>query len=86
MGTRISSLMLVGALLVLWGSGYPASAQTEANKAIVQRVVDEIWNQGNLAAVDELYHRHYGHYDPNFTQADDLAGLLDCLRQFGRTV
>ncbi len=28
---------------------------TEENKAIVRRYYEEVWNQGNLAAVDELY-------------------------------
>ena len=53
----------------------PAAALVADNKALVQRAVDEVWNQGNLAAADELYHGHYGHYDPNFQQADDLPGL-----------
>lgn len=45
------------------------------NKALVQQVVDEVWNQGNLAITSKLYHNHYAHYDPNFFQADDLEGL-----------
>jgi steroid delta-isomerase-like uncharacterized protein len=28
---------------------------TEGNKALVRREVDEVWNQGNLAAADELF-------------------------------
>lgn len=32
---------------------------TEANKAIVQRWVDEVWNQRNAAAIDDLTAPHY---------------------------
>lgn len=59
-------------------SAPPASATSGAdNKALVRKAMEEVWNQGNLVAVDQLYHPHYGHYDPNFQQADDLAGLKE---------
>ncbi len=39
--------------LVLYTGGARMSA--EENKAIVHRYYEEVWNQGNLAVVDELY-------------------------------
>lgn len=36
---------------------------TEENKAIARRLIEEAWNQGNLAAVDELLaHDHVPHH------------------------
>ncbi len=29
---------------------------TEENKTLVRRLIEEVWNQGNLAVFDELYH------------------------------
>lgn len=36
----------------------------EENKTIVCRVMDEAWNQGNLAAIDELYAADYVDHAP----------------------
>jgi predicted ester cyclase len=37
---------------------------TEDNKAIVRRMYEEVWNKGNVAAVDELFAPHYvNHFD-----------------------
>ncbi len=36
---------------------------TEENKALARRIIEEGWNQGNLATVDELMaHDHVGHH------------------------
>ena len=32
---------------------------TQANKAIVRRLIEEAWNQGNLDVIDELVSPHY---------------------------
>lgn len=37
---------------------------SEANKAIVRRGFEEIWNKGNLAAVDEMYATNFVLHDP----------------------
>jgi steroid delta-isomerase-like uncharacterized protein len=37
---------------------------SEANKAIVRRSVEEIWNKGNLTAMEEFYSNAINHVDP----------------------
>ena len=37
---------------------------SEANKHVVKRLFDELWNQGNLSAADELFAPNYTHHDP----------------------
>ena len=39
---------------------------TEENKAIARRVTEEIWEKGNLAAIDELIAPNFVFRDPNF--------------------
>ena len=37
---------------------------TEDNKANARRFIEEVWNQGNLAVIDELTSPHYVDHDP----------------------
>ena len=48
----------------------------EENKALIRRVIEEIWNQGNMAVVDELYATDCVRH----TQPEDTYGL-EGLRQ-----
>ena len=50
----IVTLVLSVALLATLFTGL-ASADTEANKAIARRLFEELWSQGNLDVIDELY-------------------------------
>src|SRR5258708_13434834 len=36
---------------------------SEPNKAIVRRMLEEVWNKGNLSLVDELFTANYEHHD-----------------------
>jgi hypothetical protein len=36
---------------------------SEQNKAIVRRVFEELWNQGNLLVADQLFTPNYTHHD-----------------------
>jgi len=36
---------------------------SEQNKAIVRRVFEELWNQGNLSVADQLFTPNYTHHD-----------------------
>jgi len=74
MCARISTVVLVGFLLVALSGVFQADAQTEDNKAIVQRVADEIWNQGNLGAADELFAADFVNHDINPPGVTDLEG------------
>jgi predicted ester cyclase len=45
------------------------------NKALVHRLFEEVWNQGNLAVIDELFATSYIRYDPATPEAKGLAGF-----------
>jgi len=36
---------------------------SEANKNAIRRLIDEVWNRGNLAAADDLFDDNYLHHD-----------------------
>ena len=40
---------------------------TEENKAKVRRIIEEVWNRGNLAVVDELVAANCVCHDPRTT-------------------
>jgi len=44
----------------------------EENKALIRRLIEEVWNNGNLALVDELLVTDYVFHDPT---GMDLHGL-----------
>lgn len=49
------------------GSGRPyggSRVMSAENKALVQRVVDEIYNRGDLSAVDDLFAADFSYRDP----------------------
>jgi steroid delta-isomerase-like uncharacterized protein len=41
------------------------ATQEEINKAVATRSIEEVWNQGNLDAVDEIYAADYVNHDPS---------------------
>ena len=52
---------------------------TEDNKALIRRLIEEVWNQGNLAVFDELYAPDFIFHDPGLpqvrTREDSQAGV-----------
>ena len=38
---------------------------SEANKNVVRRLFEEVWNKGNLQVADELFASTYVHHDPS---------------------
>jgi steroid delta-isomerase-like uncharacterized protein len=38
---------------------------SEGNKNAVRRLVEEVWNKGNLSVADELFAPTYAHHDPS---------------------
>jgi steroid delta-isomerase-like uncharacterized protein len=69
---RISSVVPAGFMFLALGGVLQANAQT--NTEIVQRVAEEIWNQGNLALADELFAYDFVNHDPNPGGVTDLEG------------
>ncbi len=47
----------------------------DANKALLRRVTDEFYNQGNLAVADELFAPGYVHHDLAAPEVRDRDGL-----------
>jgi len=37
----------------------------DENKAIVRRLIEELWTNGNLSVADELFSENYTHHDPS---------------------
>ena len=44
---------------------HPASEEETRNKAVARRFIDEVWNKGNLAVIDELVAPNAVAHDPN---------------------
>lgn len=38
---------------------------SDANKNVIRRVFEEVWNKGNVAVADELFTPNYAHHDPS---------------------
>jgi len=61
------------------------STMSEQNKALARRALEEIWNQGNLAVIDELTATNATFHDPNvpggkFTGPDGLKQFVHIYR------
>jgi steroid delta-isomerase-like uncharacterized protein len=66
---------------------------TEENRALVRRLIEEVWNQGNLAIFDELYAPDFIFHDPGLpqvrTREEDkqwIAGILKAFPDFQITI
>jgi len=55
---------------------------SEANKAVVRKVVEEIWNRGNLAAIDELMAPDFVNRDPANPGVTDRESLRQSVAAF----
>ncbi len=53
-----------------------SSMSTEDNKAIIRRWVEEGWNKGNLAVVDEVYAANVVQHDPGSPAPVTSSGAL----------
>ena len=56
---------------------------TEENKALVRRAIEEVWNQGNVALVDELYSPNVVYQNPGVVDVhtrEDFKRLVTALR------
>ena len=48
---------------------------TETNKAVVHRYVEDGYNAGNMAVIDELFATEFVNHDPSVPTVRDLEGL-----------
>ena len=48
---------------------------TETNKAVVHRYVEEGYNAGNMAVIDELFATDFVNHDPSAPTVRDLEGM-----------
>ena len=56
---------------------------SEANKASVRRLMNEVWNQGKMEVVDELLDTNYINHDtqaPGVNNSQAFKGLVDTYR------
>ena len=56
----------------------------EENKALVLRLVEEVWNQGNLAVFDELYAPDFIFHDPGLPRVRTREEEKQCCRMLGK--
>src|SRR3712207_4931174 len=85
-GRRVRRAPVGGILLV--GKGQPAgkargkmAAMSEDNKAILRRISDEVFSQGNLDVVDELFAPNYVLHDPG-VPGGELRGIESFKQQW----
>jgi len=65
MYSQIRNISIACIIIVALGGFFQtATADIEANKAIVQRMIDEVMNQQNLDVIDELFAADYLMHDP----------------------
>jgi len=55
---------------------------TEEHKAIVRRMTEEFYNQGNVESAERFFADTYVHHDPASPQVRDRDGLKQVLRAF----
>ena len=55
---------------------------TEENKAIVRRMTEEFYNQGNVESAERFFAATYVHHDPASPHMRDRDGLKQGLRAF----
>lgn len=77
---RISSVAPIASVFLALSAVPQAGAPTNAE--IVQRVADEVWNQGDLAVADELFADDFVNHDPNPGGVTDLEGYKKWVRKW----
>ena len=55
---------------------------TEENKAIVRRMTEEFYNQGNVDSAERFFADTYMHHDPASPHIRDRDGLKEMVRGF----
>lgn len=55
---------------------------TEELKSIARRYIEEVWNQGNLSLIDELFTPDYINHSPSIGQTAGPDGLKQLIASF----
>ena len=55
---------------------------TEENKAIIRRMTEEFYNQGNIESAERFFAATYVHHDPASPHIRDRDGLKEMVRGF----
>src|SRR5690349_9248558 len=55
---------------------------SEANKTVARRLIEEVWNQGNLALIDELIAPQYARHDPTTPNAGGPEGYRQMVMMY----
>ena len=55
---------------------------TEANKAVIRRIYEEVWNKGNMATVDEVRAVDFVYHGPGGMEERGRAGLKEFVTKF----
>ncbi len=60
--------------------------KTIRNKAVMKRVFDEVFNAGNLDAIDEIYHKDFVSHDPYGSVSTGVEKHKDMVARVRRTI
>ena len=71
-----------GKITERWGYGDHDLQLAEANKAIARRWVEELWNMGNLAVIDEIVAKDYVDRSPAPGQETDREAIASKVSSF----
>jgi predicted ester cyclase len=67
----LAALMALAFCVITVGK---AVADEAKNEAIIERNLEEIWNQGNLSVIDEIISSHYVRHQPDGTKVRGRDG------------
>jgi len=77
MSTRKISLLFTFILFTVLSSVLQVSADTETNKAIVNRLFEEVFNQGNMGTADELIAPYFVRHTAGKMDAKGIEGYKE---------
>jgi steroid delta-isomerase-like uncharacterized protein len=69
-------------LTMLAQLGFFPPPDLETNKAVVRRQTEELWNQGNLNVIDEIYATDYVRHDPESSGISNSEGLKQLITAY----
>ena len=77
---RIQAVIPISILLLL-SSCTQVDQSAAANKAIGERFINEVWNAGNLGALDAIISEDFVHHNPPSVVPSEIKGL-DAIKEY----